>query len=88
MVPVALHELSVGFVALGTACFAIIAIDVSRHPQQMWIMDAVWPLTALFGTALIVWQYFPTVGWPPASALAWQGNGTRSRRTSGSRPFR
>jgi len=24
----------------------------------MWIMNVVWPVTALFGTVLVVWQYF------------------------------
>jgi Domain of unknown function (DUF4396) len=29
-----------------------------RAPQHMWIMNVVWPVTALFGSAWIVWQYF------------------------------
>jgi len=44
--------------ALGVVCAIIIAIDVARHPQHMWIMDVVWPVTALFGTVWIAWQYF------------------------------
>jgi hypothetical protein len=39
-------------------CAVVIAIDVARHRQHMWIMNVVWPVTALFGTAWIVWQYF------------------------------
>jgi hypothetical protein len=58
VLPPPIQYLSVGFVALGLICTAIIAIDVSRHPQHMWVMDAVWPLVALFGTVVVVWQYF------------------------------
>ena len=32
--------------------------DVWRHPQRMWIMNLVWPITALFGTVLWLWFYF------------------------------
>jgi hypothetical protein len=52
------HYLSVGFIALGMVCCVIIAIDVWRQPQHMWVMNIVWPITALFGTVLVVWQYF------------------------------
>ena len=58
MIPVWLHDLSIAFLVLGALCAAIIAIDVIRHPQHMWIMSVVWPVTALFGTVWIVWQYF------------------------------
>lgn len=34
-----------------------------RHPQHMWIMNVVWPVTALFGTVWIGWQHF-TYGRP------------------------
>ena len=58
MVPTWLHVLSIVFLALGVLCALVIAADVARHPQHMWIMDVVWPVTALFGTVWIVWQYF------------------------------
>ena len=58
MVPDWLHELSVAFLLLGALCAVLIVADVVRHRQHMWIMDVVWPLTALFGTIWIVWQYF------------------------------
>ena len=47
-----------GFLAAGVICALVIAVDVSRYPQQMWIMDVVWPVTALFGTILVLAQYF------------------------------
>jgi uncharacterized protein DUF4396 len=58
MVPVWLHDLSIAYLALGALCAAIVARDLMRHPQHMWIMNLVWPVTALFGTVWILWQYF------------------------------
>ncbi|MBW4025232.1 MAG: DUF4396 domain-containing protein [Proteobacteria bacterium] len=58
MIPSWLHDLSIAYLLLGGLCAAIVAVDVSRHPQHMWIMNVVWPVTALFGTVWIVWQYF------------------------------
>jgi len=58
MIPEWLHDLSIAYVSLGIVSALIIAVDVLRHPQQMWIMDIVWPVTALFGTAAVLWQYF------------------------------
>lgn len=58
MVPAWLHDLSIAGLALGFLCAAIVLIDVLRHKQHMWIMNVVWPVTALFGTVWIVWQYF------------------------------
>ncbi len=58
MVPAWLHSLSVAWLLLGAVCAAVLCIDVARHPQHMWIMNVVWPVTALFGTVWIVWQYF------------------------------
>ncbi|WP_022723067.1 DUF4396 domain-containing protein [Rhodopseudomonas sp. B29] len=58
MIPSWLHILSIVSLALAVLCAAIIAIDEARHPQRMWIMNAVWPLTALFGSVLWTWGYF------------------------------
>jgi uncharacterized protein DUF4396 len=58
MVPGWLHALSIAFLAFGGACAAVIAVDLVRHPQHMWIMNVVWPVTALFGTGWVLWQYF------------------------------
>lgn len=58
MVPFWLHGLSIAALALGAICAAIVGLDVARHPQHMWIMAIVWPVTALFGTIWVVWQYF------------------------------
>jgi hypothetical protein len=57
LIPAWLTIVSFVSVAIGVACAAIIAIDVTRHPQKMWIMNVVWPATALFGTFWVLWQY-------------------------------
>jgi hypothetical protein len=43
---------------LGVACGLVIGADELRQPQHMWIMNIVWPVTALFGTVLTLWGYF------------------------------
>jgi branched-subunit amino acid transport protein len=57
MIPVWLHDLSIAYLSLGAVCAAFILFDLVCHPQKMWIMNVVWPVTALFGTVWIVWQY-------------------------------
>ena len=58
MIPPWLHDLSIAALLIGVVCAAVIAVDVARHPQPMWIMSVVWPVTALFGTVWVLWQYF------------------------------
>jgi hypothetical protein len=58
MVPSWLHLLSLAALALGFVSAAIVVTDEFRRPQHMWIMNLVWPLVALFGTALTLWIYF------------------------------
>ena len=52
------QALSIASLSLAGLCFLIIAFDLSKHPQHMWIMNVVWPVTALFGSVWILWQYF------------------------------
>jgi hypothetical protein len=58
LIPDWLHGLSWAALALGLGCAAVIAVDVVRHPQHMWIMNVVWPVTAAFGTVLALAGYF------------------------------
>lgn len=58
MIPTWLHVLSIAALSLGFICAAIIAVDEVRRPQHMWIMNVVWPLTALFGAFVWLWFYF------------------------------
>lgn len=57
MVPAWLHILAVASLILGAACAAAIAADLLRHPQQMWIMNVVWPVVALFAHVVALWGY-------------------------------
>jgi hypothetical protein len=36
----------------------VIAVDEVRHPQRMWIMSLVWPITALYFNVFALWAYF------------------------------
>jgi len=57
MVPAWLHLLSIAALLFGLICALAIAIDVTRHQQHMFIMNIVWPVTALFGGLLALWGY-------------------------------
>ncbi|SMF12241.1 protein of unknown function [Tistlia consotensis] len=57
MIPDWLHLLSIAALGLGLLCAAAVLVDVLRHPQHMWIMGVVWPVVALFGTAIALWGY-------------------------------
>lgn len=48
MIPTWLHLLAAASLALGFVCAAIILADIVSNPQHMWIMNVVWPVTALF----------------------------------------
>jgi hypothetical protein len=50
----ALAWLSLG---LGFVSALAVAIDVRNHPQHMWIMNVVWPITALYSGPLGWWAY-------------------------------
>ncbi len=50
---------AIAWISLWTAfvCAAIILIDEMRHPQRMWIMNIVWPVTALYFSVVALWVY-------------------------------
>lgn len=39
-------------------CSFVVAVDVFRHPQKMWIMNFVWILTPLYSSILGLWAYY------------------------------
>lgn len=53
-----LTSLSSASLALAAACATVIIIDEVNRPQKMWIMNIVWPVTALFGSVLWLAGYF------------------------------
>lgn len=44
--------------AVAFLCTTLIAIDEIRRPQRMWIMNVVWPITALYLSVFGLWGYF------------------------------
>ena len=58
MIPGWLHMVSWIALVAGLICAIVILVDVIRHPQQMWIMNVVWPTISLFGTAIALFGYF------------------------------
>jgi hypothetical protein len=58
MIPAWLHDLSLLSLSLGVMCAIVIAADEIAHPQSMWIMNLVWPVTALFGSVIWLSAYF------------------------------
>lgn len=53
-----LHMLAIVSLTIAFVSAAIIALDEVRRPQQMAVMYAVWPLTALFGSVLWLAAYY------------------------------
>jgi len=51
---------AISWISLSVAflCALIIAGDEFRHPQKMWIMNVVWPVTALYFSFVAVWGYY------------------------------
>lgn len=57
--PNRLGILAAGSLVLAGVSALIIAIDLLRgHRQRMWIMNIVWPITALYSGPLGLWAYF------------------------------
>ena len=50
----------VGWISIGTSvvCALVIVFDELAHPQKMWVMNVVWPTTALYFSVFALWAYF------------------------------
>ena len=57
MVPLWLGDIAAISLVVGFLCAIVVAIDLVRHPQPMWIMNAVWPITALYLGPIAIWAY-------------------------------
>jgi hypothetical protein len=57
---------------LAAICSIVIIVDEIRHPQKMWIMNLVWPLTALFGSVVWLAAYW---AWGAAQLVTEQRSG-------------
>lgn len=74
--PLWLSSLSIASIVLGGVCALVIVIDECRQPQKMWIMNLVWPLTALFGSVLWLAAYY-----------AWGRNASKNHQKKAGLPF-
>jgi len=53
-----LHVLAWAYLSLCFGCALIISVDEFRRPQNMMIMNFVWPITALYLGPAAAWSYF------------------------------
>ncbi len=54
-----LHLIAIVCLLLGAVSTLVIVVDLlAGHAQQMWIMNLVWPITALYAGPLALWGYF------------------------------
>lgn len=53
-----LGVLAVVSLSVSILCAVWLTIDVIRRPQHMWIMNPVWPITALYFGPFAVWFYY------------------------------
>lgn len=59
MIPNWLYLLAWISLAVAFACTIVIVTDIAfGHPQKMWIMNVVWPVTALYAGPLSLWAYY------------------------------
>jgi Domain of unknown function (DUF4396) len=57
-VPAWLHGLAIASLIVAFGSALVIGVDLSRRPQPMAIMNAVWPITALYLGPVAVWWYW------------------------------
>ncbi len=58
--PAFLEILAWSYLSLCFLCCIWILLDQTRRPQKMWIMDLVWPITALYFGPAAIWLYRKT----------------------------
>jgi hypothetical protein len=52
-----LESMAWASIVIAIACAVWLVIDEVRRPQAMWIMNLVWPLTALYFGVFALWAY-------------------------------
>jgi hypothetical protein len=53
-----LQDLAKAYLSASFLCAVIVVADLRRHPQPMWIMNVVWPVTALYWGPVALWGYW------------------------------
>ncbi len=82
-----LHVPSWIWLSLGLGCAGISVLHlIAGHRQHMWIMDVVWPVTALFGTFLALYAYF-SVGRLSTRAVVQQAKNRSAEPPNRRKPF-
>lgn len=71
---------------IGFVCAIAIAADEFRHPQKMWIMNVVWPATALYFSLIALWAYFRIGQTTPRGAKPMSGPPEREARRGQRKP--
>lgn len=66
MTPEWLEPLATAFLALAFLSATVMVVILIVRPQKMWIMDVVWPVTALYWGPVGLWRLWD-MGAPPAS---------------------
>ncbi len=57
--PATLATVALLALSVGVVCAVVIVADLlAGHPQHMWIMNLVWPITALYAGPFALWGYF------------------------------
>ena len=84
--------LAIGSLVLAGVCASVIVIDIMRgHRQHLWVMNLVWPITALYSGPLALWAYFAIGRLSTHEAIEEARDKGRGRRRgpnpSGSRSF-
>ncbi len=86
-IPAWLHTLALISLVVAFICALIILIDIfSGHRQSMWIMDIVWPVTALWSGPLALWAYY-TVGRLSSKAQVQQAKEQNQKPPNKRKPF-
>jgi hypothetical protein len=58
MIPASIYTVAIISLLVALACALMITIDlIAGHKQHMWIMNIVWPITALYSGPLGLWAY-------------------------------
>lgn len=87
MIPIWLTDLSTVFIVAGVLCAIVIAWDEFHHPQRMGVMNIVWPVVALFGTAIAIGGYLRYGRLSTRSAMLNATKGDKAPSAKGEMPF-
>jgi len=86
-VPAWLHPVSVISLAAAIASTLVIIVDeLGGHPQHMWIMNVVWPITALWAGPLALLAYY-SVGRKSTKEAVMTARRQRHAPPAASKPF-